>query len=377
MSRLISSTALALCFLAGQSFVYSQQTVDDNRSQQAQEPPANNTADPPAANEADPPSRPSEATPGQRNVPSNEGSQLTDPGNTDQSAGIFPDDNSPWFDTDELRRELDLDEDQIRRLNDAYGAAWRQMRAEGGNAGGVGEGLSEEARQRRTRDLRDRFDDTFSRDSSSIFRDEQQRQRFNQLSLQRQGLSAFDNPRLQRELNLNDTQLRQLRDLNNEWNTEMERLGGTFAGNRSASEQGFNQLRERSQTRLDGILNERQRTAFNEMRGDQFDFGVESFLGSQRSNSAGLGQGSDLGTPRSSAPQGTGLGTPQSAAPQGSDLGTPQGGAAGAGLGTSPSGSGSGSASGTGSGAGTSGSGSGTGGGGGTSGSSGGSGGGT
>ena len=93
------------------------------------------------------------------------------------------------------------------------------------------------------------------------------------MGLQYRGYSAFDDARLQRELNLNDTQRRQLRDLNNSWNTELETLRGTYASNRGETENRFNQLRERTRTNFEGILNDQQRTAYDEMIGNRFEFG--------------------------------------------------------------------------------------------------------
>jgi hypothetical protein len=341
MKTLFKYMAMATLLMAGQTFANAQ----------TDEPDTDDPVEPPSVNQTDPPSTVDQVVPGDRTAPSEQGSELTDDVDDtaeeaeERSSGIFPEDDSPWFDNDDLRRELDLDEDQIRRLNDAYGAAWRQMRSEGENAGNAGAGLSDEARARRMRELRDRFEDTFSRDTRSIFRDERQRQRFNQLSLQRQGFSAFDNPRLQRDLNLNETQIRQLQDLNQSFNSELESLRGTFAADRQGTERRFNELRDRTETGFQGILNDQQRTAFDEMTGERFDFGNDIFFveplqrnssnaqGSgplnQSNNRTGLGTSTGVGTQG-----GTGLGT-QGGTGAGTQGGTGTGTGGGTGGGTS------------------------------------------
>src|SRR5262245_43131568 len=49
--------------------------------------------------------------------------------------GYYPNDEEPWFGNEGLQQELDLDDDQVRRLNDAYGATWKQMRANQSDSG--------------------------------------------------------------------------------------------------------------------------------------------------------------------------------------------------------------------------------------------------
>lgn len=210
-------------------------------------------------------------------VPSEQGSQLAD-----EDTGIYPDDESPWFSAEGLQDELELDDDQIKRLNDAYGATWKQMRATGADSGRA---LDEEARSQRTNEYRDRFDSEFAQSTSSVFRTPEQQQRFNQLQTQYQGYGAFDNPRLQRQFNLNDTQYRQLQELRREWDSELEGLRETYATNADEARNRFNGLRSSTDQRFQGILNDKQRQSYNEMTGQPFDFGADTFLRGRDANS--------------------------------------------------------------------------------------------
>lgn len=236
-----------------------------------------------------------------------------------RAGGYYPSDSDPWFVRDDLREELELDDDQIERLRNIYDGSRFQREASAN-----GDERAAEAHRARQRELRGRFDDDFVEGARSIFRDEDQRNRFSQLDLQYRGYSAFDNPRLQRELNLNDTQRRQLRDLNNRWNSELESLRGTYASNRREAENRFNELRERSRTNFEGILNEQQRTAYDEMIGDRFEFGADAYLGA----SDDVRDGSR--TPQQEV-TGSGLGTPQNPGTQASGIGTTTNSAGGAG----------------------------------------------
>jgi hypothetical protein len=224
-------------------------------------------------------------------LPSDEGSELTD------SGGYYPDDEEPWFGAEGLQDELELDDDQIRRLNDAYGATWKQMRAHQADSGND---LDEEARGQRLSEYRSRFDDEFNRSTSDVFRNDAQRNRFNELRLQYQGYGAFNNPRLQSELNLNDTQIRQLQELNRDWDTNINDLRSTYASDREGATSRFNDFNASARTRFEGILTDQQREQFNQMTGEPFDFGANTILGSGATR---------LGTQNSGAGVDTGLGT--------------------------------------------------------------------
>lgn len=275
-------------------------------------------------------------------------------------SSIYPDDESPWFSSENLRNELKLDDDQMERLNRAYGDTWRQLRGNQNNNGGE---LDAQARSQRLNEYRDRFDNEFTRSSRDVFRNPEQQARFNQLQLQYQGYGAFQNPRLQRELNLNDNQSRQLQELYNDWNSEISGLREGYASNRDDATNRFNELRSRSNERFQGILNDQQRQSYNEMTGQQFDFGADNYLNNQgnqanqgsnqnREASPGFNTGQSPGFNTGLNPTGettgTGAGTPAGA-------GTGTGGTGTGGTGTGTSGTG-----GTGSGSGAGGSGSGS-----------------
>jgi hypothetical protein len=267
-------------------------------------------------------------------LPSDEGSELTD------SGGYYPDDEEPWFGAEGLQNELELDDDQIRRLNDAYGATWKQMRA---NQADSGSDLDEEARDQRLSEYRSRFDDEFNRSTSDVFRNDAQRDRFNQLRMQYQGYGAFTNPQLRSQLNLNDTQLRQLEELNRDWDTNINDFRNTYASDRAGTTSRFNDFNANARTRFEGILNDQQRQQFNDMVGEPFDFGADAYLRNDTTRlgtqNSGAGVDTGLGTSRTGTGpnSGTGAGTSGAGSGVGSGTGTGTGGTSGSGTGGSGS----------------------------------------
>lgn len=314
MKKLFEISALGLLILTGQAAVYSQDSD-----------PLPQVGD---------------------TLPSDEGSELTD------SGGYFPDDEEPWFGVEGLQDELELDNDQIRRLNDAYGATWKQMRA---NQSDSGSDLDEEARNQRLSEYRSRFDDEFNRSINDVFRNDAQRNRFNQLRMQYQGYGAFTNPQLRSQLNLNDTQIRQLEELNRDWDTNMNEFRDTYASDREGTMGRFNDFNASARARFEGILNDQQRQQYNDMVGEPFDFGADAYLrnGSTRLGTQNSGAGVDtgLGTSRAgtgiyegpegpNSPTGTGTGTSGTGSGAGTGTGTGTGGTGGSG-GSGSGGSGS------------------------------------
>jgi hypothetical protein len=283
MKKLIGISALGLLILTGQAAVYSQ---DSDTLPQVGD-----------------------------TLPSDEGSELTD------SGGYYPDDEEPWFGAEGLQDELELDDDQIRRLNDAYGATWKQMRAHQADSGSD---LDEEARAQRINEYRSRFDDEFNRSIGDVFRNDAQRNRFNQLRMQYQGYGAFTNPQLRSQLNLNDTQIRQLQELNRDWDTNINDLRGSYASDREGTTGRFNDFNASARTRFEGILNDQQREQFNQMTGEPFDFGADTFLrsGTTRLGTQNSGAGVDTGLGTSRAGTGTGTGTSGAGAGVGTGTGT-------------------------------------------------------
>lgn len=291
-----------------------------------------------------------------------------------RGGGYRPGDSDPWFADRNFRDELELDDDQVERLRDIYVDSWEQFESDNGVDSDPNRNTLEARTHNRSRANRRFNSDRFAEQTRDVFRNDAQRNRFNQLNMQYQGYGAFQNPRLQRELNLNDTQRRQLRDLHNTWNTELESLRGTYANDPTGTEARFNQLRDRTRTNFEGILNDQQRTAYNEMIGNRAEFGARSYLGANPNANANnpsanrLGTGTGTGTgPGVGTGTGVGVGTGGTTSGVGTGTGAGVGiGGTSSDVGSGTGGAGSGTGSGSGSGSGSGGSGSGGSGGGGS-----------
>lgn len=234
----------------------------------------------------------------------------------------------PWFTDRQVQQTLGLDDDQVGRLRDSYGRSFRRYDQQVNN---LDPGLSDQQRTARLRELRSGFVKDFNREAGDTV-DEQQRARFNQLNFQRQGVNAFSDPSVQERFNFSDAQTRQLQRLQEQYNRRMNRLS---RANASAEEQRreFGELQQTTTDSLNGIFNDQQRTAFEQMTGDRFDFSANNLFGRGDSSAT---PGTGIGTPSNPIP-GSGIGTPGGATP-GSGIGQPGSATPGTGIGQPESG---------------------------------------
>jgi Spy/CpxP family protein refolding chaperone len=96
--------------------------------------------------------------------------------------------------------------------------------------------------------------------------------RLRQLELQRGGLNAFNNPDVQRQLNLTDQQQQQLRALNDQTTQQQQQILQGARTNRNQTLQRLNDLNRQTQEQTNAILNEQQRRTFQQMTGQPFNF---------------------------------------------------------------------------------------------------------
>jgi hypothetical protein len=121
-----------------------------------------------------------------------------------------------------------------------------------------------------------RFNTEFNSALDTAFTDPTMRDRFNQLNLQFRGIGAFNDPALQRQLNLTAQQRQQLASLNGQWRRDLMNL--QRANRSNLSQQQLNDLRARFATQLNGILTPEQQQQWTQMTGQPFDFPVTTFF---------------------------------------------------------------------------------------------------
>jgi hypothetical protein len=124
--------------------------------------------------------------------------------------------------------------------------------------------------------LEDQFRNDFNSSLETTFTDPAMRQRFNQLNTQFQGIGAFNDPMIQRQLNLTAQQRQQLATLSGQWRRDMMNLQRSSRNN--LTQEQFNALRTRYATRLNTVLTPEQQQMWTQMLGEPFDFPFTDFF---------------------------------------------------------------------------------------------------
>ncbi len=210
----------------------------------------------------------------QPTIPLNRGSQ-----NASEAHMYFPEDETPWFAAEGIGKELNFKYDEIQRLTEIYGSTRQRLRSLNSDKSRENSRSVDKAKDQWVSEYGDRFDLEFARGSRAVFKDPQQRERFNQLYLQYQGFGAFDRPQVQRKLNFSEQQIRQVQDLNREWNSEIHALRQSYLQNPPDARNRFSDIHDRFRMKLDGILNSEQQEIYRNMTGKPYPFGVDAYLG--------------------------------------------------------------------------------------------------
>jgi hypothetical protein len=184
-------------------------------------------------------------------------------------AGAFPGSISPqpFFQNPLVQKHLNVNPDQVRRMNEAFGQVSGQFQ----NRFGQLSTLTPQQRAERLRTLSQDFNNQLSRSFGQIL-NEQQMQRFNQLNLQQQGFSVFQDPRTRSQLNLTDAQVQQLQKASQDFDQQLLEISRLAQTNSQQAAKRYNDLSQQRMQNINTILNQQQRQAFQNMIGDPFNF---------------------------------------------------------------------------------------------------------
>jgi hypothetical protein len=175
--------------------------------------------------------------------------------------------NPPLFLDPAVRRELNVNDQQMGRLNNAFSTVTGQFRDDFGRLNQ----LDQRARAARLQELERNFNQQLMKSTGEIF-NEQQVNRLNQLNLQRQGIAAFNDPTIRQRLNLSDAQHEQLRLLNEQIQRDQNDILRGLDSNRDATLRRFNEFQTQIGDRVNTILDDRQRRIWSDMTGNRFNF---------------------------------------------------------------------------------------------------------
>lgn len=244
----ISQVSLAMLLMSGLALAQqspTQQAVQPTPGQPAQNP---------------------NVTPGQPNANAN--ANAAGRANANANARFGGINQQPWFGDPGVRRQLNLNDQQFNTMNSRYGELYGQYRNDLNSL--RQQNLPANELRQRTRDLEQRFNREFASGYNDYFPDAANRNRYQQLYWQYQGTGAFSDPQLQQRLNLNEEQQSRISDLENNWNTQMQRWSNLPENQRT--DESFREMQSRRSKQLQEILNEQQLREWNSLTGDPYDF---------------------------------------------------------------------------------------------------------
>lgn len=211
--------------------------------------------------------------------------------------------SAPFFADPGARQQLGLNNNQYNQLNTAYQQALQRYNQ---NVAGLntGVGTGGAAAQRATRqqqaeasannnananvatsnnritdptgremslqDYQNQFATDFNASVDATFTDPAMRQRFNQLNWQYQGVNAFNDPAVQKQLNLTPQQRQQFSQLQGQWQRDLRNLEAGARGN--VTQQELQALRQRFGIRVNSILTPVQQQEWTAAIGQRYDF---------------------------------------------------------------------------------------------------------
>lgn len=174
---------------------------------------------------------------------------------------------APLFQDAGVRKALNISEQQLNQLT---GESSRLLKDYGAR---VAQLSSLDARDRPAalRKLWGSFQSDFSTAAGKIL-DQNQLNRYRQLDLQRQGLTAFNDPQLQQQLGLTEAQRQQLQTLTATHQQQLNSLRDMARTNRAEATRRFEALQQEIGKQLNTILNETQQKNWTEMTGQPHEF---------------------------------------------------------------------------------------------------------
>ena len=170
---------------------------------------------------------------------------------------------SQLYQNADIRRSLNLTDDQFTRLNSANDQLRQRYLEQSGRLNS----LPTAERAAEIQKLQAGLRDDFYRSAAGIFTPEQL-QRYRQLDYQNQGLNAFANPEVRRNLNLTDEQVRKLQEFQAQTTAQSAATNSSPAGRDSSTPYPI--FREPTFGRTSAVLNPEQREAWLKMLGEPY-----------------------------------------------------------------------------------------------------------
>lgn len=184
---------------------------------------------------------------------------------------------TPWYSAPAVRQQLKIDDATYQKLNSAYTEHWTPYNKVVTTE--VPATVSEAERQKQIAEAYGTFNKGLTTTTTQVLTDPQVRDRYNQLHYQYQGYSAFNDPTIRQRLKLTEEQQQAFNKYNTEWNNQMNTYAGEYSTNPATVNKAFPETWKQYRERVNTTLTPEQRTTWNEMIGQPYDFPAEVYFG--------------------------------------------------------------------------------------------------
>ncbi len=182
---------------------------------------------------------------------------------------------TPWYSNADVRRQLKLDEDQYKRLNERYVEYWTPYDK---GITTIPADLAEAERQKRIAELNKTFHSGVAKSTTEVITDPQIRDRYNQLYWQYQGYGAFEDPTVQQRLKLTDEQRQAFAKQRADWEKQMNTYSSEYATDRDVVNKNFTTTWKSTRENINKTLTPEQRKVWVETIGEPYDFPADVYF---------------------------------------------------------------------------------------------------
>lgn len=196
---------------------------------------------------------------------------------------------TPLFADPGARQQLNMSNNQYNRLNSAYQDAYGRYNR---SVSGLANDLPALQREQQMQQYVSQFYDDLNTAVDATITDPQHRARYDQLSVQYMGSSAFNDPAVQRAFDLLPQQLVQIRQLEAVWRQKLMQMErGTGADANNMTPQQWSQMYSQHWDQLNAVLTPEQQQLWLRLTGQPYVFSPNIYAPSSTSTVNGAAGG--------------------------------------------------------------------------------------
>ena len=183
---------------------------------------------------------------------------------------------TPWYHAPGVQEELKLNDEQYKQLSDSYGKAWTQY-----NQGvtDLDRNLTDEEKVQRRQALSRNFQKEVNKSADTVLIDPALRARYDQLYLQHQGYSAFNDPDVQARLKLTAAQRSKFMEGDRAWNRDMHSWRRDYDRDPTLLGEHFGITQDRYHATVEELLDDDQIATWKSMTGERYKWTPSAYYG--------------------------------------------------------------------------------------------------